>query len=60
MYGSLDMVRDRQTDRKSDIYRWVPHLKIGTFFKLPTNIANNIIRDIKNVKKYISVSLNLK
>ena len=32
MYGSWDMVRggrtDRRTDRKSDIQRWVPHLKI--------------------------------
>ena len=27
MYGSWDTLLDRQTDRKSDIKRWVPHLK---------------------------------
>ena len=37
MYASWDMVRDRwtvwQTDRKSDILRWVPHLRIKIKFK---------------------------
>ena len=32
MYGSSDMVQDRQTDgqtdKKSDMKTWVPHLKI--------------------------------
>ena len=27
MYGSWDILSDRQTDGKSDISRWVPHLK---------------------------------
>ena len=27
MYGSWDIVHDRWMDGKSDIYRWVPHLK---------------------------------
>ena len=31
MYGSWDMVHDRGTDGKSDIYRWVPLLKKSIF-----------------------------
>ena len=30
MYSSWDMVHDRWTDGKSDLKRWVPHLKISS------------------------------
>ena len=33
MYGSKDMVHDGQTDRKSDIQRWVPQLNKNQYFE---------------------------
>ena len=33
MYGSWNMVHNRWTDRKSDIWRWMPYLKRSNFFR---------------------------
>ena len=38
IYGSWDMVHDgRKTDGKSDIWRWVPHLKISIVINITIN-----------------------
>ena len=49
MYGSWDMVHNGRMDGKSDIKRWVPHLKIKSAIPREQNYAAWLVKNRKAV-----------